>query len=78
MAGEYELILQERKKKLDPVSNPFGTIFEAGKAIFASEPVQEITSEIASDVKGVSSEIGEYAKILADRVPDPIKRVVRS
>ena len=74
MAGEYELILQERKKKLDPVSNPFGTIFEAGKAIFASEPVQEITSEIASDVKGVSSEIGEYAKILADRVPDPIKR----
>jgi len=74
LAGEYELILQERKKKLNPVSNPFGTIFEAGKAIFASEPVQEITSEIASDVSGVASEIGEYAKILADRVPDPIKK----
>jgi len=74
LAGEYELILQERKKKLNPVSNPFEAIFEAGRAIFATEPVQEITSEIASDVRGVASEIGEYAKILADRTPEPIKR----
>ena len=74
MAGEYELILQERRRNLNPVSNPFEAIFEAGRAIFATEPVQEITSEIASDVSSVASEIGEYARILADRTPDPIKK----
>ena len=60
--GEYATILQERKKKLDPISNPFGTILEVGKTIFGDESVQE-----------TAKDVGGYAKILADRIPDPIK-----
>ena len=62
--ADYAQILAEReKKKLDPISNPIGTIYEAGKAFFGSEPAKE-----------AATDVGKYAKILASRVPDPIKR----
>ena len=62
--ADYAQILRDReKKKLDPVSNPIGTIYEAGKAFFGSEPVKE-----------AATDAGKYAQILASRIPDPIKR----
>ena len=62
--SDYAQILRERKRNnLDPVSNPIGTIYEAGKAFFGLESVQE-----------AATDVGDYAKILANRIPDPIKR----
>tara|TARA_R110002051_G_scaffold324566_1_gene422432 strand:- start:111 stop:3023 length:2913 start_codon:yes stop_codon:yes gene_type:complete len=61
--GEYATIFQERKKKkLDPISNPIETIFEAGRAILGSDPVKE-----------TAKDVGGYAKMWAGRIPDPIK-----
>ena len=51
--ADYAQILAEReKKKLDPISNPIGTIYEAGKAFFGSEPAKE-----------AATDVGKYAKI---------------